>query len=68
MADEKKATTNLKPCPLMIAAPNIPSAMCIGSDCAWWCGFANDCAIPLLAGMFADSEICRNIFEEQEGN
>ena len=62
MADAK-----LKPCPIMIAG-NMPSAMCIGADCAWWCGFADECAIPLLAGMFADSDICRNVFEEQEGS
>lgn len=35
---------------------------CRGAECAWWCGFALDCAVPLLAGMFADSEICRTKF------
>lgn len=38
------------------------SAKCTGTECAWWCGFAQDCAVPLLAGMFADSEICRTKF------
>lgn len=33
--------------------------LCKGEKCAWWCSFANDCAVPLLAGMFADSDICR---------
>lgn len=39
-------------------------ATCTETACAWWCGWAKDCAVPLLAGMFADSEICRNVFEE----
>ena len=56
----------LKPCPMMIAS-QMPNAMCIGKDCAWWCEYAKRCAIPLLADMFADSEICRNVFNEQEG-
>lgn len=32
-------------------------------DCAWWCEFGRECAVPLLAGMFADSDICRNVFD-----
>lgn len=40
---------------------------CIGERCAWWCEFADDCSVPLLAGMFADSEICRNEFPTDEG-
>ena len=31
--------------------------------CAWWCDFGHECAVPLLAGMFADSEICKTIFD-----
>ena len=55
-------------CPLMISGGNMHvSPTCIGSDCKWWCEFAKDCSIPLLAGMFADSEICRNVFEDQKG-
>lgn len=38
--------------------------VCKESGCAWWCGFAQDCAVPLLAGMFADSETCRTVFKE----
>lgn len=49
-----------KACPIMICS--CTSAMCIGKQCAWWCEFAKECSIPLLAGMFADSEICRNVF------
>lgn len=30
---------------------------CIDEECAWWCRFAKDCAVPLLAGMLADSSI-----------
>lgn len=41
------------------------SAVCKTTECAWWCVFTGDCSIPLLAGMLSDSEICRNIFEEE---
>lgn len=51
MADEKKV------CPLLI---NQPSALCIKEKCAWWLGFANDCAIPTAAGILADSTVCQN--------
>lgn len=57
----------LKPCPIMVASANMQSTLCIQHHCAWWCAYANDCSIPLLAGMFADSEICRTVFEKQEG-
>lgn len=30
---------------------------CKGAECAWWCDFAQDCAIPLVAGILADSSI-----------
>ena len=39
---------------------------CMGKYCAFWCQWAKDCSIPLLAGMFADSEICRNTFESED--
>lgn len=39
---------------------------CIGKTCAFWCHWAKDCSVPLLAGMFADSEICRNTFERED--
>lgn len=41
-------TARSKRCPLT-------GSMCRTKFCAWWCGFADDCAVPLLAGMFADS-------------
>lgn len=53
-------------CPIMVAGANEYVSECIRKECAWWCDFADSCAIPLLAGMFADSDICRNIFEEGE--
>ena len=53
-----------KYCPMMVAGGNMQiSGSCIGPDCAWWCDFANDCSVSLLAGMFADSTICQNVFE-----
>lgn len=47
----------LKKCPLK-------NSNCDKEKCMWWCNFAHDCSIPLLAGMFADSSICNNIFEK----
>lgn len=44
--------------------PFMGNAYCQEERCAWWCSFAQDCAVPLLAGMFADCDICNNIFEE----
>ena len=40
---------------------------CNPDDCAWWCDFAKDCAVPLMAGMFADSEICNTVFCKEGG-
>lgn len=37
-------------------------ADCIGPVCAWWCKYANDCAVPVIAGVLADSTICQNIW------
>ena len=54
-----------KVCPIMCAGANQAVCYCIGKDCAWWCDFAKDCSVPLLAGMFADSEICRNVFDTE---
>ena len=50
---------NEKTCP-------IKNNACIKDKCMWWCNFANDCSIPLLAGMFADSSVCNNVFETIE--
>lgn len=52
-----------KVCPIMCAGANTAVCYCIGKDCEWWCDFANSCSVPLLAGMFADSEICRTVFD-----
>lgn len=52
-----------KVCPLRLNSRDYTSRpKCIGEGCSWWCNFANDCSVPLLAGMFADSSVCRNIF------
>ena len=37
---------------------------CIGKECAWWCEFARDCAVPLAAGILADSSVCQNTWGE----
>lgn len=47
-----------KRCPLI-------QKVCCEESCAWWCGFAKDCAVPLLAGMFADCDVCNNVFMEE---
>lgn len=40
----------------------IAGRVCEEEKCAWWCSFAQDCAVPLLAGMYADGEDCRTEF------
>lgn len=39
---------------------------CIGNKCMWWCEFADDCAVPTMAGILADSEISRTVFEASQ--
>lgn len=41
-----------KICPMM-------NDFCMEKKCAWWCSWAQDCAVPLTAGILADSDICR---------
>lgn len=50
-----------KLCPIM-------RTECKEYECAWWCEFAKDCSVPLIAGMFADSDICNNVFEGNNVN
>ncbi len=54
-----KVSTSDKMCPLT-------RQTCSGEKCAFWCDWGQDCSVPLLAGMFADSEICRTCFSEYE--
>lgn len=39
---------------------------CTGDLCAWWCAFAKDCAVPLLACIMADSSVCQNVWEKED--
>ena len=55
-------------CPIMVAGANTHVSQCIGKDCAWWLPYANDCALPVVAGILADSTICQNVFELQHNN
>lgn len=55
-----------KVCPLRFSDTLVSRPKCIGKECSWWCNFANDCSIPLLAGMFADSSVCRNTFNSYD--
>lgn len=58
-----------KLCPIWAASPrNGRNLDCMREDCSWWCKWGEDCSIPLLAGMFADSEICRTIFDNEGEN
>ena len=52
-----------KYCPIMVAGANTHVSECIGKDCAWWIPYANDCAMPVVAEILADSTICQNVFE-----
>ena len=52
-----------KYCPIMVAGGNTHVSQCIGKDCVWWLPYANDCALPVVAGILADSKICQNVFE-----
>lgn len=54
---------NKKECPFRMNS-NYLFKDCIGASCMWWREYARDCAIPLLADMFADSEICRSVFTD----
>lgn len=45
-------TSKDKICPFLMS--NLPIIRhCLESRCAWWCGFAQDCAVPLLTWMLA---------------
>jgi len=64
---EKSQDNCSKFCPLMVSGGNMHvNGYCIGEGCSWWCKWANDCSIPLLAGMFADSTVCQSVFENVE--
>ena len=55
-----------KICPICVAGSNNAVSYCIREACAWWAEWANECSVPLIAGMFADSTICQNVFEAPE--
>lgn len=57
-------TSKGKICPFMLTEPPF-TRLCVAEKCAWWCGFAQDCAVLLLAGMFVDSDVCRTKFKEE---
>ena len=58
-----------KVCPIAAFGGNMhTSAYCIGKDCAWWCEFADSCAVPLMTEILADSTICQTIFERRDDN
>ncbi|MBS6229400.1 MAG: hypothetical protein KH509_06500 [Clostridium sp.] len=52
-----------KLCPFLFSSAI--GGCCIKDACSFWCDFADECTSPLLAGMFADSTIRQNVFEEE---
>lgn len=54
-----------KVCPIRYSGQGL-GCMCLGEDCAWWQGFAKECAVSLMAGILADSTICRNVWEVED--
>ena len=57
-----------KYCPIMVAGGNTYVSQCIGKDCAWWLPYANDCALPVVAGILATAPICQNVFETESND
>ena len=51
-----------KVCPFRVNGRVLTDVRCTGSSCAWWCGFAQECAVPLLAGMFSDGGLSKTLF------
>ena len=49
-------------CPFRVNGRVLTDVRCTGSSCAWWCGFAQECAVPLLAGMFSDGGLSKTLF------
>jgi len=45
----------MKHCPLQPRLEPGQPQECIGDQCAWWIGFANECAIPNWLKKIADS-------------
>lgn len=43
-----------KICPMSIGGPNIHSRDCMGSKCAWWCSWANCCAMVAIPAELSD--------------
>ena len=54
-----------KICPLLISGANQHSGVyCKEEKCMWWRKYAKDCTISIISDMFADSDMCRTIFEK----
>lgn len=63
VTENKEKQNKEKLCPFKFSGKQ-GQEKCQGEMCAFWCEFANGCAVLLLAGMFADSGICQNVFKE----
>lgn len=61
-----RVSDNQRLCPLLAIASNshMPPR-CQKSGCAWWREYAGECAISLMVDMFADSDMCRTVFNRQ---
>lgn len=52
-------------CPLLISGANQHSGVyCKEEKCMWWRTYAKECTISLISDMFADSDMCRTIFDK----
>lgn len=57
-----------KVCSIRIAGANNFVGRCIGAACAWWLSCADACAVPTIAGVLIDRDICKTIFcKKMEG-
>lgn len=56
---------NMKICPMKCG--KFPMN-CDEERCAWWMDFAKECAVSCMCGILADSSICQNYWNEQEGD
>lgn len=53
-------------CPIRRPLQGDTFAYCIRKECAFYAAYAKSCSVPVIANILADSEICRNIWEQKE--
>ena len=65
---ELKQSEGKRYCPIQLFGGNSRFAPleCIEADCRWWATYAQDCSIPLIADILADSTINQLVFKNME--